>query len=354
MIGCTDVSLSILIRAYHWSNPRRSGGGLGLHHVPGVWAGSKAQGEGEASRYRAKSNLLELALRFGITPGNWKQHFVPAPRSTVVPHAIMVRAKRQYWDSDEKGRTAPFDKTDSAYVAACEQVARINRYMAPQAITGCQHFGFRRIFNHGDQPGFAFNMGGRLYSVGRSYENMEKALRSGMRINGEPIVELDLRASFLTILYGLQGIALQSADDPYDIEGLPRAVVKAWIAMTLGYDRFHSRWSDETIDKLNAKKIDLEAHHPIDVVREAVLAKHPILAGWDDSPLRWPHLQYLESSAVIDAVEQLGSVNDVCALPLHDALLVSKSNSAAAKTVLIRTFRQRIGVEPTLTIKEAW
>ena len=325
-----------------------------LYHSPGVWAGSKAQGEGDASRYRAKPNLLELALRFGITPGNWKQHFVPAPRSPVLPHAIMVRAKRQYWDSDEKGRIAPFDKTDPAYITAFEQVARINTYMAPQAITGCQHTGFRRIFNHGDQPNFAFNMGGRLYSVGDSYQNMEKGLRSGMRINGEPVVELDLRASFLTIIYGLEGVTLRRDDDPYDIDALPRDVVKAWIAMTLGYDRFHSQWSLETVSRAKRDGIDLPADYPIDTVRQAVLNKHPALAGWKECPMRWPHLQYLESSAIIDAVELLGSVHDVCALPLHDALLVPISKLATAQAVLTRTFKQRIGVEPVFTLKDAW
>jgi hypothetical protein len=173
-----------------------------LHHKPGIWLGSHRQGEGDTARYRAKPALLELALRYGITPGNWRSHFAPAPRPTAMAHPVIVRGKRQFWDKEDKGKKLPIIKTDPAYIAAAEQVNRINTYMAPQLITGCKHDGFIRIFNHGDQPGFAYNMGGRLYSKasGVSYQNMEKHHRHDMRINGEPVVELDIRASFLTIL----------------------------------------------------------------------------------------------------------------------------------------------------------
>jgi hypothetical protein len=327
-----------------------------LHHRPGIWLGSHRQGEGDTARYRAKPALLELALRYGITPGNWRSHFIPAPRPSAMAHPVIVRGKRQFWDKEDKGRKLPIIKTHPAYVAAAEQVNRINAYMAPQLITGCKHDGFIRIFNHGDQDGFAYNMGGRLYSKasGVSYQNMEKHHRHDMRINGEPVVELDLRASFLTILYGLRGIAPDPDIDPYTFGQIPREVIKAWIAMTLGYDRFHSKWSEETIIKIGKEGTDLRVEYCIDHVRAAVIDEHPILQSWPNSPLRWQHLQYHESSAVIDAVETLGLVHDVAALPLHDALLIPSSKVGIASAVLKRAFHGRIGVNPVLAIKTEW
>lgn len=327
-----------------------------LHYRPGIWLGSHKQGEGDTARYRAKPVLLELALRYGITPGNWRSHFAPAPRPTAMAHPVIVRGKRQFWDQEDKGKKLPIIKTDPAYLAAAEQVNRINAYMAPQLITGCKHDGFIRIFNHGDQPGFAYNMGGRLYSKasGVSYQNMEKHNRHDMRINGEPVVELDIRASFLTILYAQRGIAPDASIDPYTFGPIPREVIKAWIAMTLGYDRFHSNWSDETVEKLKGEGIDLRKDYAIDTVRAAVIDEHPILHGWPNSTVRWQNLQYLESSAIIDAVEALGLRHGITALPLHDALLVQRSNIDMASEVLADTFCERIGVSPVFKIKDRW
>ncbi len=272
-------------------------------------------------------------------------------------HPVIVRGKRQFWDQEDKGKKLPIINTDPAYRAAAEQVNRINAYMAPQLITGCKHDGFIRIFNHGDQPGFAYNMGGRLYSKasGVSYQNMEKHNRHDMRINGEPVVELDLRASFLTILYAQRGIAPDPLIDPYTFGPIPREVTKAWIAMTLGYDRFHSNWSVETGAKLLENEgINLREEYPIDTVRAAVIDEHPILHGWPNSTVRWQNLQYLESSAIIDAVEALGLRHGITALPLHDALLVQRSNIDTASEVLADAFRERIGVAPVLKIKDRW
>ena len=57
------------------------------------------------------------------------------------------------------------------------------------------------IFNNGDHPKFNWNMGGRLYSYGESnYQQMESADRLRMTINGEEVCEIDIRASYLTIL----------------------------------------------------------------------------------------------------------------------------------------------------------
>lgn len=328
-----------------------------LHHRPGIWLGSHRQGEGDTARYRAKPAFLELALRYGITPGNWRSHFTPAPRPCAMAHPVIVRGKRQIWEQEDKGRKLPIIKTDPAYIAAVEQVNRINAYMAPQLITGCKHDGFIRIFNHGDQDGFAYNMGGRLYSKasGVSYQNMEKHHRHDMRINGEPVVELDLRASFLTILYAQRGIAPDPLIDPYTFGPIPREVIKAWIAMTLGYDRFHSNWSDETVEKMiEDEGINLRKAYGIDAFRAAVIDEHPILHGWPNSTVRWQNLQYLESSAIIDAVEELGLYHGITALPLHDALLVQRSNIDTASEVLSDTFRKRIGVVPVFKIKNRW
>jgi hypothetical protein len=48
----------------------------------------------------------------------------------------------------------------------------------------------------GDHPAFAWNLGGRLYSQGQdSYQSLSSDQRLDMTIDGEPVCELDIRAS---------------------------------------------------------------------------------------------------------------------------------------------------------------
>ena len=87
------------------------------------------------------------------------------------------------------------------------------------------------------------SVSGRVFAVGdHSYQGMKLQDRARMRIGGEEVVEIDINASYLTILYGISGFALPDRDDIYDLSGIDRAIVKAWITSTIGHHSFHSRW----------------------------------------------------------------------------------------------------------------
>ena len=62
-----------------------------------------------------------------------------------------------------------------------------------------------------------------------------------MRIGGEEVVEIDINASTYHLAWHLSGYALPERDDIYDISGIDRAIVKAWITSTIGHHSFHSR-----------------------------------------------------------------------------------------------------------------
>jgi len=275
---------------------------------------------------------------------------VPPPAR--VAHPIIVRGERKHWHDDRRGEKLVIDRKELAYVRAAEQVNRINAFIADQDITGCSHPRFTRIFNNGNVDGFTFNQGGRLYALGEgSYQTIERKKRGLIRVNGETVVELDIRACHLTILYAKNGLAFDPARDPYELDDIPRSVVKAWLTMTLGYDRFQRRWPARVGTKLMEKEgIDL-ASHPIQHIRHATLDRHPVLKGWAGSKLRWGDLQYIESCAMIDAVEELALTHSVAGLPLHDALLIPESKIAAATEVLTGTFEHHVGAKPVLKVK---
>src|SRR4029077_10946523 len=126
----------------------------------------------------------------------------------------------------------------------------LNAFMAQHVISGAMHKWFHRTFNMGDAEDFAWNKGGRLYSDGRgSYQNVPRPQRLKMTIDGERVCEIDIRASYLTILHARYNIpfAVSAEVDPYQITGIPRNVVKAWVTVRFGTKSTRTRWPSEAI-----------------------------------------------------------------------------------------------------------
>ena len=69
--------------------------------------------------------------------------------------------------------------------------------------------GYVRIFNNN-----SWEKGGRLYSIGGGYQLLPLQQRVQMKINGESVYEIDIRASFLTIYHALVGEPLKSLEFP--------------------------------------------------------------------------------------------------------------------------------------------
>jgi hypothetical protein len=71
-------------------------------------------------------------------------------------------------------------------------------------------------------------LGGRWYAVGNegNYQLLSETERLRITIDGEPIVEADVRASHLSIMHGLLGQPLPEGD-PYGFPDVPRSVAKA-------------------------------------------------------------------------------------------------------------------------------
>jgi hypothetical protein len=52
-----------------------------------------------------------------------------------------------------------------------------------------------------------------------SYQAMSGTRRRMMTINGEPVAEIDIRASYLTIFLSMHGVQLDATKDPYELQG---------------------------------------------------------------------------------------------------------------------------------------
>src|SRR5258706_5188894 len=96
-------------------------------------------------------------------------------------------------------------------------VRELNEFLSRQQIEGGVNHGYIRIFQNGDEAGFNWNYGGRLYSQPPAtiYQQLSKKKRLKMTINGEAVAEIDIRASYLTLFYGWFGAQLDLNSDPY-------------------------------------------------------------------------------------------------------------------------------------------
>src|SRR5262249_350014 len=147
-------------------------------------------------------------------------------------------------DKDYFGRTIPtgrvmeFERTEAVENME-NRVRELNAFFAKQTLRGGSHHGYVRIFSNGDDPNFNWNKGGRFYSqhLKDSYQLMHNTRRRMMTINGEPVAEIDISASYLTIFLSMHGIQLDTTKDPYEVPGFAgehRTAVKQWFVATFG------------------------------------------------------------------------------------------------------------------------
>lgn len=310
---------------------------------------------GVATRFRATPALLVLAKSFGVSPPTVSAHFRSIPRPSKIKEPLVLKtASIILGNRKVPGKPMPFHLERHGAAKLAAQVDDINAYMAGIVIEpDGAHYAFQRIFNDGNVPGSKFKKGGRLISMGASYQNAPRESRTDIRINGEATVELDIRASQFTILHARLGAAFDPhGPDPYKHPKIPRHVLKAWVTMTLGYDKFQTRWSsDAREDYREDHGGDIQKDYPIAHVRDEVLKLFPLLTDWPSCPVRWGDLQYLESCSIVDTVHTLAMVHDVPALPVHDSIIVPASKEGIARKVLEECFEAHIGVKPALSVK---
>ena len=310
-----------------------------------------------ATKFRAAPNLLDRARRRGIKLSGWADHFRSLPRPSEISEPLVLKASSTNIKGRKiKGRRKAVDLTRSPACELAEQVNRLNEFIALRSIEpDGSHYAFHRVFNQGDDPSFNWNKGGRLISIGASYQQMKSVDRAKMLIDGEPVIEIDIRASHLTILHAkLVRPFNPSAHDPYRVTGIPREIVKAWVTMTLGHDRFQRCWSRQNKDKYAASGVgsgDLQKDYPIQRTREAILAKLDVLRDWPSCPVRWGELQFIESQIIVGTVDDLARKHGVPALPVHDSLIIPQSHQCLATDTLRKNFFKQTGVNPALSIK---
>jgi hypothetical protein len=180
-----------------------------------------------------------------------------------------------------------------------------------------------------------------------------------MTINGSPVVEIDLRASYLTIFHAWHGAQLDPNKDPYVIPGLggeARDIVKLWVAATFGNTALLRRWPPDLL-----KDYEEEHGHPLDrkryavgKLRDKIIAHHPILERWGQ-PINgrvrtWADLMFAESKVIVGAMVALMKMRAIPSLAVHDSLIVPQEHETWTCEVLSSCYWYHLRVKPLIKV----
>jgi hypothetical protein len=254
-----------------------------------------------------------------------------------------------------------FEHTDLSQKLEAE-VRELNEFLAKQEFGGgCVHSGYVRIFQNGDAPHFNWDQGGRLYSTpaNTNYQQQSGAKRLEMTINGSPVVEIDLRASYLTIFHAWHGVQLDLDKDPYVIPELgakARDIVKLWVAATFGSTTPLIKWPSDLL-----KDYEEEHGHPLDrkrysvvKLRDKIIAHHPILERWgqpiDGRVRTWADLMFAESKVIVGTMVAVMKMWAIPTLAVHDSLIVPQEHEAWTCQVLRDCYSYHLRATPPIKV----
>jgi hypothetical protein len=186
-----------------------------------------------------------------------------------------------------------------------------------------------RIFNTDTK----LRRGGRMYAAGTSWQNIPKMDRSRIKIDDEPVVEIDFATLHPALLYAEAGAPLPT--DCYSIGNWPRHVVKLGLltlinAPTVGKARLSLA---HDADFSPAQPGDQQAFNlAVRLIEDIKHAHRPIARAFhSDAGAR---LMRQDSDLAIAVVTSLMS-QGVLALPVHDSFLVPVSKRGALETAML-------------------
>jgi hypothetical protein len=305
----------------------------------------------KATRFRAKPQLIELCEYLNVDFSRITDHFIPElPRHPLVKKAGSVRDP---YGAKVRGKPMRFERIGKARELE-QQVRDLNEFLDRFDLRWGSHRGYIRVFNQGDHPSFDWNKGGRLYSQGDdSYQRLSQDQRLGMTINGDPICEIDIRASYLTVYHAHFGMPLDAKRDPYELPGLPaeaRDVIKLWFVATFGNNGHLDRWPREIAKKYREEHgRPIGKRYPVKRIREKALKLYPLLEKWGTEDFGWSDLMFIESQAMIGAMSELMSLG-IPSLSVHDSLIVPASKQEIAAQTLSKHYLKETGTVPVLKV----
>ena len=288
-------------------------------------------GPAKETTIHAGKRLITRVLEAGLE----LEGFSVSPGQEVIQ---LKRVKKGGWDG---GGLEEYEDTPETILFR-EQVQTINAWLELAEIDFDEAYcsegkpvdtldrRLRRVFTQE-----RFDSGGRLF--GGFWQPLGKKMRlKGVVINGEDVVELDYGQMNPRILYGLCG-AQPPEGDAYAIPGFHHhrsGVKKIMNAMLFATQRL-SRMP-KGVGKVFKKRQGVEE------VMTAIEATHPAIKGCFFSGIGH-EAQFIESQVLVDVLLNLRELG-IHALPVHDSVIVGRSNQDKVREVMLSCFLKGTGV----------
>jgi hypothetical protein len=350
----------------------------GLLHVRNGWRWTQKSGIHGGKAIQTGSSVSSFSLTeaaherleaYGVTAGSlseWRTHWARQESRVAVDGPLVeLKASKagEHQAVRKTGDYLPVNSENPKVAAFIAELEAHNEFMDRVGVEGMVFSGLKRVFNNGDQDDFNWQRGGRFASrAAGSYDSESKEDRlENLRIGGEPVAEIDIRASHPSILSALVGFPLDpEATDPYTVEGIPsRQLVKDIVTQAIGRgDLKAPRWSDKAVAAYRKANggADLYADHPFPVYRSAVSAALPALGLlWGKNAVH--EINFHESQIMTRAMRAL-RLQSIGSLPVHDCLIVPEKAEGAGKEALAGAFvdyleevtGEPLKVRPCLTV----
>ena len=225
------------------------------------------------------------------------------------------------------------------------RLSRINAFLSQQ--TYALKAPITLIYRRDTQPYFMH--GGRIYTDIQRLPARKAKVRLNTLINGQPVVEIDLKANHIRMAAALQDVELPA--DPYiDIAnhlGVTRDQVKLTINRSIGSSHAgRNEWGVAHPD-------DEDIYLPLDTfkrIKEEAQRTYPFLTFDESLGVK---LQSLEGQVMLQAMDGLLKLG-IVSLPIHDALMVADGMLSvnAAEQHLKDAWSEALGVSfaPYVTI----
>lgn len=258
--------------------------------------------------------------------------------------AIVLSARSQR--EGRFGEPAPKDRIDyednDRSVKYREEMERINVFLnaATLEFDGVVQapVALRRTFllRAPDDP-VSFDLNGRL--VGGWWLSLPSSERYRITLNGEQLADLDFRGMFIQLAYRLGGDVLSEQFDPYAVPGLEkyRDGAKKAVLSLLGRVGVMRKLSSEL-------KAQLPEGWTASRVVAAVSELHPDIAHLFGKDIG-VELMFLESQILVALLLRLAAA-EIAALPMHDGIMVARSNRDAARKIMAEVSAELLGGPP--------
>lgn len=223
------------------------------------------------------------------------------------------------------------DELDDLFDALWGPVEESWRPMSPMAVEGWfTQTQLHRSFSRG-----SFEFGGRFY--GPAWQQLPKAWRSRILIDGEPVVELDFGSLHPRLLHH-RYLGIEAPEDCYAGVAIPRDLAKRAVAMMLNAENGVTRaprWFHRADAGMTWK-----------AMREAVASGLPSLIPYFGTGIGLK-LQRLDSD-MAEAVMLHFANEGVPCLTVHDSFIVAERHSTELEATMREAYRSRTGFDPII------